>query len=181
MTARMWSTPASRGQWIVVVPLVTGDDWIQARYAKCYPYDPPYEILHRNLYGVHQRVAAAFRKGRVMLAGDAAHVNNPVGGMGMNSGIHDGLNLAEKLARIWRGADAEALLALYDRQRRPMATKYVQAQSIRNKELLEEADPVLRRQRLDELARTAEDPAKAKAFLRRSALITMLEEANRIT
>ncbi len=161
--------------------VVLGDEWIQGRYAECYPYDPPYGIVHRNLYNVHQRVAESFRKGRVMLAGDAAHVNNPVGGMGMNSGIHDGLNLAAKLDLVWRGEAGEELLDLYDRQRRPMAKKYVQAQSIRNKELLQETDPKLRRNRFDELRRTAEDPERAKTFLRSSSLITMVEEANGIT
>ena len=115
-----------------------------------------------------------------MLAGDAAHVNNPVGGMGMNSGIHDGLNLAAKLAAIWRGEGDEDLLDLYDRQRRPMAEKYVQAQSIRNKEMLGERDPEIRRQRFDELRRTADDPDAARAYLRRSSLIAMVEEANAI-
>ncbi len=160
---------------------VLSEDWIQARYRECFPYDPPYEVLHRNLYMVHQRVAASFHAGRVLLAGDAAHVNNPVGGMGMNSGIHDGLNVAEKLARIWRGeADADIELARYDRQRRPMATKYVQAQSIRNKELLQETDMAVRQERFDDLAATAADPARHRAFLRNAALYTMIEEANAI-
>lgn len=157
---------------------VASDDWIQARYRECYPYDPPYEILHRNLYDVHQRVAAAFHAGRVLLAGDAAHVNNPVGGMGMNSGIHDGLNLAEKLIRVWRGeADPAVELPRYDRQRRPMAEKYVQAQSIRNKELLQETDPAARRARLDDLTATAEDPDRHRAYLRNAGLFNMLDEA----
>ena len=177
-----------RGVWRALFPAFTdqpdeevlADDWIQARFAECLPYDPPYEIEHRNLYAIHQRVAASFRRGRAMLAGDAAHVNNPVGGMGMNSGIHDGLNLAAKLVAIWRGEGDEDLLDLYDRQRRPMAEKYVQAQSIRNKEMLSERDPEIRRQRFDELRRTADDPDAARAYLRRSSLIAMVEEANAI-
>ena len=180
---------ANEGVWRSLFPAfgdapddkVLSDDWIQTRYAECFPFDPPYEVLHRNLYTVHQRVAASFREGRVLLAGDAAHVNNPVGGMGMNSGIHDGLNLAEKLVRVWRGeADAETELARYDRQRRPMAAKYVQAQSIRNKELLQEPDMAKRRAKLDDLAATAADPARHRAFLRNAALYTMIEEANAI-
>lgn len=178
----------SRGVWRALFPAFTdqpeeeilADDWIQARFAECLPYDPPYTIEHRNLYAIHQRVAASFRRGRAMLAGDAAHVNNPVGGMGMNSGIHDGLNLAAKLAAIWRGEGDEALLDRYDRQRRPMAEKYVQAQSIRNKEMLGESDPETRRRRFDELRRTADDPDAARAYLRRSSLIAMVEEADAI-
>ncbi len=177
------------GVWRALFPAFTdqpdaevlADEWIQARFAECLPYDPPYEIEHRNLYAIHQRVAASFRRGRAMLAGDAAHVNNPVGGMGMNSGIHDGLNLAGKLAAIWRGDGDDDLLDLYDRQRRPMAEKYVQAQSIRNKEMLGERDPDIRRRRFDELRRTADDPGAARAYLRRSSLIAMIEEADAIT
>ncbi|MEE2997877.1 MAG: NAD(P)/FAD-dependent oxidoreductase [Pseudomonadota bacterium] len=156
------------------------DEWIQARFAECYPYDPPYDLLHRNLYSVHQRVAESFAKGRVALAGDAAHVNNPLGGMGMNSGIHDGLNLAEKLVAAWHGGDYDALLSRYDRQRRPMAEKYVQAQSIANKRLLEENDPEAREKRLKELEFTATDAEAKRDYLMRSSLMQMLEEAKAI-
>jgi 2-polyprenyl-6-methoxyphenol hydroxylase-like FAD-dependent oxidoreductase len=74
-----------------------------------------------------QRVAATFRTGRVLLAGDSAHVNNPVGGMGMNGGIRGAINLAGKLARMLHG-EAETLLDLYSRQRCHAAVEYVQAQ-----------------------------------------------------
>ena len=63
----------------------------------------PYEVRYKSTYRVHQRVAASFRAGRVLLAGDAAHLNNPLGGFGLNSGIHDAVNLADKLGRAWRG------------------------------------------------------------------------------
>jgi len=159
---------------------VLSDEWIQARFAECYPYDPPYELVHRNLYSVHQRVAETFAKGRVALAGDAAHVNNPLGGMGMNSGIHDGLNLAKKLETAWHGGDHEALLARYDRQRRPMAEKYVQAQSIANKRLLEENDAEAREKRLKELAFTATDEKAKRDYLLRASLVQMVEEADAI-
>ena len=103
-----------------------------------------YEIEYVNVYGVHQRVAATFRKGRVLLAGDSAHVNNPIGGMGMNGGIHDGINLADKLAKVIHGEAGDELLDLYSRQRRHAAVKYVQAQTIANKRLMEERDPAVR-------------------------------------
>ena len=178
----------SEGVWRALFPAfgndpdeeVLSDEWIQARFAECYPYDPPYDLLHRNLYSVHQRVAATFAKGRVALAGDAAHVNNPLGGMGMNSGIHDGLNVAKKLEAAWHGGDHEALLARYDRQRRPMAEKYVQAQSINNKRMLQETDPKIREERLNELQQTRNDPDSNRAYLRRSSLVQMVEEADSI-
>ena len=55
-----------------------------------------------------------FRQGRVLLAGDAAHINSPAGGQGMNSGIQDAHNLAWKLARVLAGADVESLLTSYE-------------------------------------------------------------------
>ena len=129
---------------------------------------------------MHQRVAKKFRQGRAVLAGDSAHVNSPIGGMGMNSGVHDAFNLAEKLARILHGeADAD-VLDRYERQRRHVAVKHTQAQTIRNKRLLEEKDPAVRRKNHDELRRTAEDPKLARAFLLRTSLIESLREAEQI-
>jgi 3-(3-hydroxy-phenyl)propionate hydroxylase len=113
----------------------------------------------------------------VILAGDAAHVNNPLGGFGLNGSIHDGMNLAAKLGRVWAGAAHAPLLDLYDRQRRPINIKAVQAMSIRNKRLLEERDPAVRRAHLDELRAIAADPAKAKAYLLDTSMINSVREA----
>jgi 3-(3-hydroxy-phenyl)propionate hydroxylase len=100
-----------------------------------------------------------------------------LGGMGMNGGIHDGINLAEKLAQILtQGADA-ALLDLYDRQRRPIAIEYVQAQTIRNKKNLEETDPEIRKQRQDELRSLADDRQKSTAMLLQTSMINGLRKS----
>jgi len=181
--------PDGKGMWRNLFPVmgqepeevVTSDEWIRARYDYCFPYARNTEIIHRNLYTVHQRVAAAFRKGRALLAGDSAHINNPLGGMGMNSGIADGLNLAEKLVKVWRGEADDAIFDVYDRQRRPLAQKYVQAQSIQNKETLQAKDKAAANARFEELRRTAEDPKRHKAFLMNSSLINMVREAAAIT
>jgi len=123
------------------------------------------DYLHLNLYNVHQRVAKQFRRGRVFLCGDAAHVNNPIGGLGLNSGIHEAWDLAQLLSR--EGADLDD----YERRRRPLNIEYVQEQTIANKRRLEETDPALREQRFAELARMADDPVRHKAFLRRASLL----------
>jgi 3-(3-hydroxy-phenyl)propionate hydroxylase len=130
---------------------------------------------------VSQRVAATFRKGRVLLAGDSAHVNNPIGGMGMNGGIHDGINLAGKLARVIHREGGEELLDLYSRQRRHAAVEYVQAQTIANKKLMEERDPAARAAKFTELRRIADDPVASKAYMRRAALLDSLETAASVT
>jgi 3-(3-hydroxy-phenyl)propionate hydroxylase len=129
---------------------------------------------------VHQRVAKSFRQGRVLLAGDSAHVNSPIGGMGLNSGVHDAFNLADKLSRVLRGEADEDELDRYERQRRHVAVKHTQAQTIRNKRLLEERDPAVRRRNHDELRRQADDPALARKFLLRTALFESLREAEQI-
>ena len=139
-----------------------------------------YEICASNLYTVHQRVAKKFRIGRAILAGDAAHVNSPIGAMGMNSGVHDAFNLADKLVAILRGEAQENELDRYERQRRHVAIKHAQAQTIRNKRLLAEQDPSVRRRNNEELRRTAEDPKLAREFLLRTSLIASLREAEAI-
>ncbi len=135
-----------------------------------------YRIAHRSLYHVHQRVAKKFRHGRVILAGDAAHINNPLGGMGMNGGIQDAFNLVEKLAKIWAGERAE-LLDQYDRQRRTVAVEAVQQHTHRNQQLISERDPATRQKALDELRRIAGDKAAAREYMLRSSMIASMRHA----
>ena len=156
-------------------------DNCQAMMQRFMPKATPYEITGVRLFTIHQRVAKSFRRGRAILAGDAAHVNSPIGGMGMNSGVHDAMNLGDKLIQIWRGEGDEKLLDLYERQRRTIAIEHVQAQTIRNKKLLTETDPAVRQKNHDELRRTAEDPKLARNFLLRASMITSLQQASAIT
>jgi 3-(3-hydroxy-phenyl)propionate hydroxylase len=149
---------------------------LQGIHGKSGDYDIPYHAL----YAVHQRVAETFNKGRVLLAGDCAHVNNPIGGMGMNSGIHDAINLVEKIAQVWFGRAEPGIFDRYTRQRRKAQVDYVQAQTIQNKKSLEEKDPAVRRRHLDELRRTSEDITLHKKFLYRSSLIDSLNSANAV-
>ena len=181
-----WKGPPDR--WRVHFPTapdadeaaLTQPDALQARLQRFLPIGKGFDIVGSNLYVVHQRVAKKFRAGRAILAGNSAHVNSPIGAMGMNSGIHDAFNLAEKLVGILRGeADAD-ILDRYERQRRHVALQHTQAQTMRNKRLLTEKDPAVRRKNHDELRRTAEDPKLARAFLLRSSLIESLREAEQI-
>ena len=153
---------------------------IQRRLQGIHPRSGGYEIPYHALYAVHQRVAGTFNKGRVLLAGDAAHVNNPIGGMGMNGGIHDAMNLTAKLADVWYGRAGPDVFDRYTRQRRKAQVDYVQAQTIQNKRSLEEKDPVIRRQHLDELRSISEDVKLHKQFLYRAALIDSLNSANAV-
>jgi 3-(3-hydroxy-phenyl)propionate hydroxylase len=146
------------------------DASVRARLSRIYVPERSRDYLHLNLYAVHQRVAKSFRKGRVFLCGDAAHVNNPIGGLGLNSGIHEAWDLAGLLDGVLRG-DSPEVLDTYEKRRRPLNIKYVQEQTIANKKRLEERDPVQRAKRFAELRATAEDPKRHKAFLMRASLL----------
>lgn len=85
-------------------------------------------------YGIHSltwisrftdmsRQASAYRNGRVLLAGDAAHVHSPVGGQGLNTGVQDAVNLGWKLAQVVRGVSLESLLDTYHAERHPVAAR----------------------------------------------------------
>ena len=134
--------------------------------------------LQRNMWNIHQRVADDFRKGRIILAGDSAHINSPMGGMGMNSGVHDAINLADKLGQIWRGEADDTILDRYTRQRRYVALEDVREQTIRNTKLLNEKDPAIRHESRDAMRRIAEDPNKRRDFLLSSSMIAGLRAAN---
>jgi 3-(3-hydroxy-phenyl)propionate hydroxylase len=177
------------GLWRTVFPVgpeqfesdIMSDAGVQARIQSFFPSPHRYEIVHRNLYVTHQRVAETFRKGRVLLAGDAAHVNNPIGGMGLNGGIQDAANLADKLARVMLEGAPDELLDLYSRQRRTIAIEFVQEQSIANKKRLEARDPEARRRNLGELREIAADPARARQFLLRTSMLASQKRAAAMT
>jgi 3-(3-hydroxy-phenyl)propionate hydroxylase len=181
-----WKGPPDR--WRVHFPTdpnededaLTRPEALQGRLKGFLSTDRDFDIRGWNLYAVHQRVAKRFRAGRAILVGDSAHVNSPIGGMGLNSGVHDAFNLAEKLTNILRGRASESELDRYERQRRHIAVKHTQAQTIRNKRLLEERDPMVRKRNHEELRRTAEDPAQARKFLLRASLLDSLREADQI-
>jgi 3-(3-hydroxy-phenyl)propionate hydroxylase len=174
------------GLWRTVFPTdsttpeaeLTSEAAVQALMQKFFPASHDYEVIHRNLYVTHQRVAATFRKGRVVLAGDSAHINNPIGGMGLNGGLQDGANLSDKLARILLDGAPDRLLDIYDRQRRAVAVEFVQEQSIANKSRLEAKDPEVRKRNLDDLRAIAADPERARQFLLRSSMIASQRRAD---
>jgi 3-(3-hydroxy-phenyl)propionate hydroxylase len=151
-------------------------DAIERKMQRIVPRDERYEVLQSRPYRIHERVVEHYRVGRVLLAGDAAHLNSPSGGMGMNGGIHDAFSLADKLARVLRGEDA-SLLDLYERQRRPVALEQILAQSGRNRARMQERDPAKRLAALRELQAIAADPERALKHLLRTSMIEGLQQA----
>ncbi len=157
------------------------DEGTQARLTRLLPWEREYPVAYRSIYRVHQRVARDWRRERVILAGDAAHLNNPVGAMGLNGGVHDAVNLADKLGRVWRAEADTSALDLYVRQRRTANIEFIQAGSIRNKRTLEERDPAVRAQRHDEMRALADDPVRTRAFLLGTSMIESVRRAATIT
>ena len=133
--------------------------------------DLPYTLMNKSIYSVHQRVAETFRVGRVMLLGDAAHINNPAGGMGMNSGIHDAHNLANKLTRIICQQEGEHLLDLYASQRRNWAVDKVQHHTHETYATMVVQDEVARAQRNAQYRSWAQDSVKAREYLLRASML----------
>jgi 3-(3-hydroxy-phenyl)propionate hydroxylase len=171
--------------WRVMMPVAAemsdaealSEDHVTTSMRRIVPARMDCPILHTTLYRVHQRVAAHFQKDRSFLAGDAAHINNPLGGMGMNGGIHDALNLTSKLGPVINGAADERILADYDLQRRTVTMQAIQGDTIRNKKNLEAKDEADRARFRDDIRAAAADPEKGRQLLRRIAMIESLERA----
>jgi 3-(3-hydroxy-phenyl)propionate hydroxylase len=177
------------GLWRAMFPVhadvpddvVMSEAFGRARFARVVEGRDDYPVRLRTLYRVHQRVAETFRRGRILLAGDAAHINNPLGGMGLNGGVHDAVNMVGKLVQVMRGQADDALLDLYDRQRRGVTVEHVQRQTIMNKKNLEAATPEDQADFRHRMAEAAGDPAKAHAQLIGMSMIGSLRRAAEIT
>jgi 3-(3-hydroxy-phenyl)propionate hydroxylase len=155
---------------------VQTEEFAQSLMAGVVPGISSYEIAHTTLYKVHQRVAKSFKLGRAFLVGDAAHINNPLGGMGMNGGIHDAVNLAARLAPVWHGKAPEAELDRYDSQRRLVTLEYIQKYTIQNKKNLESEGEEFGAS----LRAIAADPARTRDYLLRVSMIASLARAQEL-
>jgi 3-(3-hydroxy-phenyl)propionate hydroxylase len=172
------------GLWRIMFPIAANEsdelalshDFAQSLMAQLVPGIDRYEIEHTTLYRVHQRVAQTFRKGRAFLIGDAAHINNPLGGMGMNGGIHDAINLTDRLAAVWHGSKGDTELDRFDKQRRLVTKEYVERQSIQNKKNLEAPGSQFR----DRLAAIAADPGQTREYLLAVSMISSLRRAQQL-
>jgi 3-(3-hydroxy-phenyl)propionate hydroxylase len=151
-------------------------EFAQSLMAGLVPGISNYEIAHITLYKVHQRVAKTFQRGHAFLVGDAAHINNPLGGMGMNGGIHDAINLTDRIAKVWRGEAPKAELDRYDRQRRLVTLEYIQKYTIQNKKNLESGGKEFGAN----LRAIATDPARTRDYLLRVSMIASLTRAEEL-
>ncbi len=132
--------------------------------------DYDYNIKVVNYYSVLQRAAETFRVGRVCLAGDAAHLNNPTGGQGLNSGAQDAAMLAEKLISVLQGGDEKALDE-YSVTRRDYHKNMVQQKAAKNYSdlvLTEQEDRAARNEAMKTMSR---NPEEARAYLLRASML----------
>lgn len=171
--------------WRVLVPTDAslGDDELRSDRMKNDIFDrligngEAVQTKHRTLYRVHQRVAKSFREGRVMLVGDSAHLNNPLGGFGMNSGVHDAFNLFEKLEPVLKGKAGEANLALYDRQRREVTHSFTQTQTKENMAFIKGGQDSAHEARRQKMLEIKQDDARRRAYMLRQAMFESLAQA----
>jgi 3-(3-hydroxy-phenyl)propionate hydroxylase len=176
------------GLWRILLPAAEvlddetalSDEYVAGVFRDVLKNDDPVTTHHRTVYKVHQRVAETFAKNRVALVGDAAHLNSPVGGFGMNSGIHDAFNVVDKIIRILRGGETLDLMALYDRQRRTVTHDFIQAQTISNMEAMRSGWANVREKRREAMRRRMEDDETRRAFLLEQSMITSVQQANAI-
>jgi 3-(3-hydroxy-phenyl)propionate hydroxylase len=172
------------GLWRIMFPVAENEsdetaltpEFAQTLMATVVPGIANYEIAHTTLYKVHQRVAKTLRLGSIFLVGDAGHINNPLGGMGMNGGIHDAMNLTARLAEVWHGRADEKTLDLYDRERRLVVLEYIDQQSTQNKRNLE-SDGVAFKAQLEAIAG---DPQRTRDYLMRVSMIASLRRAKEL-
>lgn len=178
----------TKSVWRVLFPTsgeteaqMTAPARVEQRLQSVVPRANPYDIVHTTAYRVHERVAKNYVRGRVFLAGDAAHINNPLGGMGMNGGVHDAINLATKLTALWKNpALPLESMQRYERQRRKVAIDTVQAQALRNRQILNETDPAKRQAYYDDLKHTVDDLDRHRQYLLRSSMIQSLRDIEAI-
>jgi 3-(3-hydroxy-phenyl)propionate hydroxylase len=171
--------------WRVLVPVAQdqSDEYILSDDKKNQIFDglmgdgQSAKTHHRTIYRVHQRVATKFNHGRVVLVGDAAHLNNPLGGFGMNGGIHDAWNLVEKLTDVLQnGGNSTDLLDKYDRQRRTIMNNFIQAQTIRNKKMIEEGQHAAQQDEWEEMRRVQGDDKSRREFMLRQCMVQSLRD-----
>ena len=177
----------NKNYWRVLFPMyedrsdqeLMSDIAANTQLQKLLHQDNDYKILHKSIYRVHQRVAARYRHGNIFLAGDAAHINNPLGGMGMNGGIHDAWNLAEKIIISNKDNNAE-LFDLYERQRKTIAVEYVQKSTERNRKMLMATKASDQVNRNAEWLEIIKNPDKTREYLLESSMFNALKRAGEI-
>jgi 3-(3-hydroxy-phenyl)propionate hydroxylase len=166
--------------WRIVVsvpPHVTSeealsDQYVADRLRGVFGDHPELPLRERKIYSVHQRVADTFRRDRVLLLGDAAHVNSPMGGMGLNGGIHDAFDLSIQLSAVLRGEAGTDVLDAWAHRRRKAAVEAVQELTHRTTTAMAEQDESERRKFQLQMSEIVADPLRAHDWMMDAAMIS---------
>jgi len=159
----------------------TTPESINEKLNRIVPDQKDFRIVEVRPYKIHQRILDTYVHGRVVFAGDAAHLNSPSGGMGMNGGIHDGWCLSESLKDIFLGGLPLTRLGLYSDQRQKIAENEILKNADKNRSRMQERDKNHREAELVRLKKIASNPKRAREFLMKSSMIKGLKEAEGYT
>jgi len=146
-------------------PADTFMERLPERYAHFIPPGSKYEIQAARPYSIHQRCAKKLRVGRVCLAGDAAHVTNPIGGLGLTTGVWTGLILSDLLGAVLEGECDSEVLDRYSDERRRVYWEVTAPGATENKRMIEEKDLARRRQDIEAVKAAADNPAVARLMM----------------
>lgn len=152
---------------------------IEERLQGVVALDEPYPVVHSTIYAVHQRLARVFGRGRILLAGDAAHINNPLGGMGMNSGIHDAEAAVDAVLYALAGGDPRRAVETYAKVRRDAAAVDVQQNTQKNYEEMRTQDDTKRANQRNQMAAIAADPVRERTYLRGASMLASRDVSRR--
>lgn len=123
-------------------------------------------LVWSSYFRIHHRHTAQLRSGRIFIAGDAAHIHSPIGGQGMNTGLHDAWNLAWKLDLAARGFASEELLASYDAERLPAIRRVIDTTLVMTR-VMDARNRFVRAMRNAAIPVVTRLPAFRRAFVRR--------------
>jgi 2-polyprenyl-6-methoxyphenol hydroxylase-like FAD-dependent oxidoreductase len=151
----------------------------QSSVQAVFPRTEPYELLQCKHHTLHQGCMDSFRSGRVLFAGDAAHLDSPAGGMGMNAGIHDAQCLVDHLVAVLDGAE-DRLLDRYSRRRRTIVLEEIQRLAARNDRWRRETDPHARAAIWAHLQEVVSSKEKTREFLLDSSMIRSVRREKEI-
>jgi 2-polyprenyl-6-methoxyphenol hydroxylase-like FAD-dependent oxidoreductase len=140
------------------LPEETVKDRVADHYRAILPDDGPYELEAFAPFRVHERSAASFRAGRILLAGDAAHVCNPYGGLGLTSGLLDADLLGDALSAVIKRAADDDLLDRYAQERQRVFREVTGPTAAENKRRMKETDPDKKRADNERFRKLRDDP-----------------------
>lgn len=172
-----WRATLPVPEWIPL-EVATSRERIEDRLQAIAPIEGEYDLLEYSIYNINQRVAEHFSQHRVLIAGDSAHLNNPLGGFGMNSGIHDVWSAVDTILAVEQdGKDWERAVEIYGRVRSTACHEFVQAQTKANRAGMREADAAKRAARAEQMRHLMVDAQARRDYLVTASMLASARTA----